>query len=90
MEDIKSKFKVIQAVGRTLRLHESKKMAYVYDVVDKVNKLCPREKKDGSIMYYVQTSIAYNHYKVRKKHYEQEGYKHKIWDFIKASDFEKS
>jgi superfamily II DNA or RNA helicase len=62
----KSKYRVLQSIGRGLRLHETKRLVYVHDLVD-----------DFREPTYV--SFAYRHWKVRQKFYMDENFPVEIY-----------
>jgi superfamily II DNA or RNA helicase len=55
----KSKYRVLQSIGRGLRLHSSKKTLYVHDVVDDAHEA-------------IYNNYAYKHWKSRAKFYKDE------------------
>jgi len=55
----KSRYRVLQSIGRGLRLHSSKKIVYVHDIVD-----------DAHQKSYV--NYAYKHWAHRAKFYQEE------------------
>lgn len=59
----KSKVRLFQSIGRSLRLHKSKKKAVIYDLGDNINGI----------------NYTLNHYKERKKHYDSENYVYKTY-----------
>ncbi len=64
-DSYKSEQIIIQSVGRTLRLHDEKKTAIIYDLVDIF---------DSSD----QTNILSNHFKEREKFYKKRKYPYKV------------
>jgi superfamily II DNA or RNA helicase len=61
----KSKIKILQSIGRGLRLHKDKKHLKLYDIVDDV---CFRTKD----VIFINHSLK--HYKERKKYYDAESW----------------
>jgi hypothetical protein len=57
----KSRYRVLQSIGRGLRLHASKKVVYVFDIVDDAH----------NIQY---TNYALKHWAHRASFYEQEAF----------------
>jgi superfamily II DNA or RNA helicase len=66
-EDIKSRQRVIQAIGRGMRLYKGKYEVVIYDMIDKVVKLNEKSKTYG---------IAYRHMKDRQRYYKENYYKY--------------
>lgn len=60
---------IIQSIGRALRLHEDKKYAYIFDLVDIFNKDEYVLKKPSKFK-----NILYSHYQKRLKIYNEEEY----------------
>lgn len=54
----KSRVRIFQSIGRSLRLHKNKEKAIIYDFGDNING----------------NNYTLNHYKERKKHYDSENY----------------
>lgn len=67
IEDIKSRQRVIQAIGRGMRLYKDKDEIIVYDMIDKIEKINKKSKTKG---------IAYRHMMDRQKYYEEHHYKY--------------
>lgn len=63
---VKSQIQVLQAIGRVLRLHESKSMAYLFDIGD-----CMTRNKTFK-------NHAWRHFILRLEYYIKEDFKHKI------------
>lgn len=75
---LKSQVTVLQTVGRLLRLHKSKKCAFLWDVIDDITPKGKDNKPDLSKMNY-----ALKHGLKRMRYYNDEGFnrdtlKHKI------------
>ncbi len=64
-DSFKSEQIIIQSIGRALRLHEDKKTAIIYDIVDIFD---PDNTKN----------ILFNHFKEREKFYQKRKYPYKI------------
>lgn len=47
----KSKIRILQSIGRTLRLHEAKERAYIYDIVDMNNKWFTKHSEIRDLHY---------------------------------------
>jgi len=62
----KSKIKVLQSIGRMLRLHDTKQQAILYDIVD-----------DLSIKSY--SNFTYKHFIDRTRIYEKEQFDYKVY-----------
>jgi type I site-specific restriction endonuclease len=77
----RSKIKVLQSIGRGLRLHETKSMMYVWDIVD-------------DLSYVTRTGTThYNHVMKhwvddRMRYYKEQGFTTKKWIFKIESHFE--
>lgn len=77
----RSKIKVLQSIGRGLRLHETKSMMYVWDIVD-------------DLSYVTRTGTThYNHVMKhwvddRMRYYKEQGFTTKKWVFKIESHFE--
>ena len=65
----KSKIKVLQSIGRGLRLHKSKKRVIIWDIIDDMRFM----QDNGRIMY----NYGYVHFKQRLKYYIEEGFDYK-------------
>jgi len=63
----KSKIKVLQSIGRGLRLHKDKSFLKLYDIVDN----CSFIKKDENIKFI---NYSMNHYKERYGFYEEQNW----------------
>ena len=61
----KSKIKVLQSIGRILRLHETKDRAVLYDIVD-------------DLSYKTSRNFTLNHFAERAKIYDEEKFDYKI------------
>jgi superfamily II DNA or RNA helicase len=77
IEDIKSRQKVIQAIGRGMRLYKDKDEIIVYDMIDKIEKVNKKSKTTG---------IAYRHMLDRQKYYKEHHYKYVLVNKIKVRD----
>lgn len=75
IEDIKSRQRVIQAIGRGMRLYKDKDDIVVYDMIDKIEKINKKSKTKG---------IAYRHMLDRQKHYKEHHYKYVLVNKIKV------
>ena len=62
-----SPVRVRQSIGRILRRHKDKKIAYVYDVVDDLRHRGPRAKKPSM-------NHSFKHYELRKSYYLDDEY----------------
>jgi len=71
LQSMKKNIKVIQAVGRLLRLHESKKRAELFDLVCRL-----RKERDGDL----RSNVLENHGRYRRKIYESEEFPLKVLD----------
>ena len=63
----KSKIKVLQSIGRMLRMHEEKEEAVLYDIVD-------------DLSYKSQTNFTLNHFLERCKIYDAEKFEYEIYN----------
>lgn len=63
----KSRIKVLQSIGRSLRKHKDKDCARLFDIIDNASFIIP-ETKTRFINY------ALDHYIVRKKYYDKENW----------------
>jgi len=63
----KSKIKVLQSIGRMLRLHESKDEAILYDIID-------------NLEYKSHKNFTLNHFLERIKIYTQEKFSFKLYN----------
>ena len=63
----KSKIKVLQSIGRMLRLHEQKDVAILYDIVD-------------DMTYKSKANFTLNHFIERTKIYDQEQFDYEIYN----------
>jgi len=63
----KSKIKVLQSIGRMLRLHETKKVAYLYDIVDDLSKGTSR---NFTLTHFIKRCIIYSKEKFPFKIYK--------------------
>lgn len=63
----KSKIKVLQSIGRMLRLHESKEEAILYDIVD-------------NLTWKSHANFTYKHFLERVKIYESEKFDYKVYN----------
>jgi superfamily II DNA or RNA helicase len=61
---------IIQSIGRSLRLHKDKKMAYIFDMVDKFNMDFDNKKNKWSKF----KNILWSHWEQRVKIYQEEEY----------------
>jgi superfamily II DNA or RNA helicase len=61
----KSKIKVLQSIGRMLRMHEEKEEAVLYDIVD-------------DLSYKSQANFTLNHFLERCKIYDAEKFDYSI------------
>lgn len=68
-EGFKAEQRIIQSIGRSLRLHESKEIASIYDLVDVYTE-------------EISNSVLYRHGKDRRKMYEKHEYPYKIKKFM--------
>lgn len=68
-EGFKAEQRIIQSIGRSLRLHESKEVASIYDLVDVYTE-------------EVSNSVLYRHGKDRRNMYKKHEYPFKIKKFI--------
>lgn len=66
----KSRVRIFQSIGRSLRLHKSKGKATIYDIGDNING----------------NNYTLKHYKIRKKHYESENYAYSTYKFNLSKD----
>lgn len=57
-ESVKSSIKVIQSIGRTLRLHDSKDCAILYDLVDEMSY---KKRKNFVLRHFLQRIKIYDH-----------------------------
>jgi len=73
LQGIKKKIKTIQALGRILRLHDSKKKAKLFDFVPKIVYLYVKSYEQIEVDGYL-----YKHFKKRVKTFTQEGHNYKI------------
>ena len=73
---LKSMITVLQTIGRLLRLHKSKKMAYLWDFVDDIALRKPDGKPDMKKMNY-----ALDHGLKRMQYYNKEGFKREVKKF---------
>lgn len=64
----KAKIKVIQSIGRGLRVHESKDLLIVYDVVDDLTY----KTRNGTVYHNYQV----DHFFERRKYYLRQGFRH--------------
>ena len=64
-DSFKSEQIIIQSIGRALRLHEEKKTAIIFDLVDVFNFEDPK-------------NILYRHFKEREKFYIKRKYPYKL------------
>jgi superfamily II DNA or RNA helicase len=64
----KSKIKVLQAIGRGLRTHESKEQLILFDVVDDLSY----KKRTGTIHH----NYLVQHFLSRRKYYDRAGFKY--------------
>lgn len=67
-ESMKSSIKVIQSIGRTLRLHKNKKIATLYDICD-------------DLQYLKHKNYLLKHFLERIKIYDREGFNYKTKSF---------
>lgn len=70
----KSRIKVLQSIGRGLRLHKDKDFARMFDIVDDARYV----DKDNDINF---KNYSLNHYKVRKQFYDKENWNVKVQKF---------
>jgi superfamily II DNA or RNA helicase len=63
----KSKIKVLQSIGRMLRMHAEKDVAILYDIVD-------------DLSYKSQTNFTLNHFLERCKIYDAEKFDYEIYN----------
>jgi superfamily II DNA or RNA helicase len=63
----KSKIKVLQSIGRMLRMHAEKDVAILYDIVD-------------DLSYKSQTNFTLNHFLERCKIYDTEKFDYEIYN----------
>lgn len=68
-ESYKSEQRIIQSIGRSLRKHDEKSMAVIFDLVDVF-----REDK--------QRNSFYRHSKERQKFYDKHHYPYKMMNFV--------
>lgn len=66
LSSLKAYTTIVQVIGRLLRLHKDKKKAYLYDIVDIIDKV---GKRGGITQNYVQ-----KHFYQRLEFYREEGY----------------
>jgi len=66
LSSLKAFTTIVQAIGRVLRLHDSKSKAHIYDLVDIIDKV---GKRGGVTQNYVQ-----KHFYQRLEYYREEGY----------------
>ena len=62
-DSFKSEQVIVQAIGRILRLHETKDQATVFDIVDVFDKNLKH-----------QSNVLYKHYLARKEFYDKRQY----------------
>lgn len=62
---------IIQSIGRALRLHKDKALAYIFDLVDRFNINPDRAKKEGKWQF---KNVLFGHWVKRAKIYEDEEY----------------
>jgi superfamily II DNA or RNA helicase len=74
-ENLKSRQKTLQSIGRGLRLHKHKKKLKLYDLCEKI-----QYKKYGN---WVIGSV-YKHYRCRKKYYNQNSLNYKVFVIDKS------
>ncbi|NDB78586.1 DEAD/DEAH box helicase [archaeon] len=67
----KSKIRVLQSVGRILRKHDSKNVATVYDIADK--------------LYTTKKNYVFTHFEERYKYYIEEDFDVKYYDYYLKS-----
>ena len=67
----KSKIRVLQSVGRILRKHDSKNVATVYDIADK--------------LYTTKKNYVFTHFEERYKYYIEEDFNVKYYDYYLKS-----
>lgn len=72
---IKSKITVLQSIGRTLRKHDSKDIATLWDVVD---DLCVKAKSANAKNKYTHKNYAYKHALERIERYNSEQFTYHI------------
>jgi superfamily II DNA or RNA helicase len=69
----KSKIKILQSIGRGLRLHESKVRLNVIDIVDDLR--CTYINEEGDIKKF--KNFMFQHYSVRLRYYKDEDFENK-------------
>lgn len=67
-ESFKSEIRIIQSIGRGLRLFDEKQKAIVYDLIDIYTQYNPK-------------NIYYRHGEERRKMYDKHQYEHKTYKF---------
>jgi len=67
LSSLKAYTTIVQVIGRLLRLHDSKNKAFLYDIVDIIDKI---GKRGGVQQNYIQ-----KHFYERLEMYRDEGYK---------------
>lgn len=69
----KSAIRVIQSIGRALRLHDSKEKATIYDIVD---NLSIRKHQNFAVKHFLERVKVYNeqqfNYKIKNIPFDQE------------------
>jgi superfamily II DNA or RNA helicase len=68
----KSKIKVLQSIGRGLRLHKSKKIIYIWDIIDDMR--WKKKKRKNSTEEYGY-NYAFKHFLERKVFYSEQRFK---------------
>jgi superfamily II DNA or RNA helicase len=71
----KSKIRVLQAIGRGLRIHESKKRLTVIDIVDNLSVM--ELNKETGRMHRVD-NFSFIHHNARLKYYSKEGFPYEV------------
>ena len=71
-ESMKSEIKVLQSIGRGLRLHDSKEFVKIFDIVDKF---------EYNSRYH-ENGYLYDHWLKRKEYYDNEEFNYKVKEFI--------
>jgi len=68
----KSKIKVLQSIGRGLRLHKSKKMIFIWDIIDDLRWKKKKRKDTKDEWGY---NYAFKHFLERREYYIEQRFK---------------
>ena len=69
----KSKIKVLQSIGRGLRLHKTKKIIFIWDIIDDMR--WKKKKRKNTLKQTYGYNYAFQHYMERKVFYNEQQFK---------------